>query len=87
MKGYRVVFVSVLVAELGDKTQIATLLFAANPAAGKLGVFLASATALVASSAAAVVVGAHLGDWIAPSLLRRVAGLGFVAIGVWVLLT
>jgi len=55
-KFYLVVFMSVLVAELGDKTQIATLLFAANPEAGKLGVFLA-------------------------------AGLGFVAVGVWVLLT
>jgi putative Ca2+/H+ antiporter (TMEM165/GDT1 family) len=87
MKTYLIVFASVLVAELGDKTQIATLLFATDPASGKLGVFLAAASALVLSSALAVVVGAHAGDWISPKLLRTVAGLGFVAIGVWVLLT
>jgi hypothetical protein len=34
-----------------------------------------------------VMVGAHLGDWMAPKLLRTIAGLGFVAVGVWVLLT
>jgi hypothetical protein len=55
---YLTVFLSVFLAELGDKTQLATLLFAANPAAGKLGVFLAVATALVASSALAVVAAA-----------------------------
>jgi putative Ca2+/H+ antiporter (TMEM165/GDT1 family) len=41
----------------------------------------------VLSSALAVVVGAHAGGWISPRLLRTVAGLGFIAIGVWVLLT
>jgi len=87
MKTYLVVFGSVLVAELGDKTQIATLLYATDPAASKLGVFLAAAAALVLSSALAVVVGAHAGDWISPKALRTAAGLGFVAIGVWVLLT
>ena len=87
MKTYLVVFASVLVAELGDKTQIATLLFATDPAAGKLGVFLAAATALVLSSGLAVMVGVYAADWISPRLLRTVAGLGFVAIGVWVLLT
>lgn len=87
MKTYLVVFASVLVAELGDKTQIATLLFATDPAAGKLGVFLAAATALVLSSALAVLVGAHAGEWISPRLLRTVAGVGFVAIGASVLLT
>jgi len=68
-------------------TQIATLLFATDPAAGKLGVFLAAAAALVLSSALAVLVGAHAGDWISAKLLRTVAGLGFVAVGVWVLLS
>jgi putative Ca2+/H+ antiporter (TMEM165/GDT1 family) len=63
------------------------LLFATDPAAGKLGVFLAAATALVLSSALAVLVGAHAGEWISPRLLRTVAGVGFVAIGAWVLLT
>jgi len=87
MKTYLAVFASVLVAELGDKTQIATLLFATDPATSKLGVFLAAAAALVLSSALAVLVGAHAGDWISPKLLRTAAGLGFVAIGVWVLLS
>ncbi|HEY7538796.1 MAG TPA: TMEM165/GDT1 family protein [Methylomirabilota bacterium] len=87
MKMYLAVFASVLVAELGDKTQIATLLYATDPAAGKLGVFLAAATALVLSSALAVVVGAQAGTWVSPKLLRTVAGLGFIAVGVWVLMT
>ena len=87
MKMYLTVFASVLVAELGDKTQMATLLYATDPTAAKLGVFIAAASALVLSTALAVTVGAHLGDWMAPKLLRTIAGLGFVAVGVWVLLT
>jgi putative Ca2+/H+ antiporter (TMEM165/GDT1 family) len=87
MKTYLAVFASVLVAELGDKTQIATLLYATDPTAGKLGVFLAAAAALILSSAVAVVVGAQLTGWISPALLRTVAGLGFITIGVWVLVT
>lgn len=87
MKIYLAVFLSVFLAELGDKTQLATLLFAANPAAGKLGVFLAAATALVVSSALAVVAGARLGSWVAPDFMKIVAGIAFVAIGVWMLVT
>jgi putative Ca2+/H+ antiporter (TMEM165/GDT1 family) len=87
MKTYMVVFASVLVAELGDKTQLATLLFATDRSSSKLGVFLAAAAALVLSCALAVIVGANAADWISPRIVRTVAGLGFVAIGVWVLLT
>jgi putative Ca2+/H+ antiporter (TMEM165/GDT1 family) len=86
MRTYALVFVSVFLAELGDKTQLATLLFAANPAAGRMGVFLAAAGALVASSLLAVLVGAHVGTWIVPDRLKLVAGTAFVAIGVWILL-
>jgi putative Ca2+/H+ antiporter (TMEM165/GDT1 family) len=87
MKTYMVVFASVLVAELGDKTQLATLLFATDRTSSKLAVFFAAAAALVLSSALAVIVGANVGDWVSPRILRTVAGVGFVAIGVWVLLT
>jgi putative Ca2+/H+ antiporter (TMEM165/GDT1 family) len=88
MKTYLIVFASVFVAELGDKTQMATLLYAADPGvAGKLGVFLAAASALVLSTALAVVIGSHAGDWISPKVLKTVAGLGFIAVGAWVLLT
>jgi putative Ca2+/H+ antiporter (TMEM165/GDT1 family) len=63
------------------------LLLATDPAASKLGVVLAAAAALVPSSALAVVGGGHAGDWIPPKLLRTAAGSGFVATGVWVLMS
>jgi putative Ca2+/H+ antiporter (TMEM165/GDT1 family) len=85
MRIYLAVFFSVFVAELGDKTQLATLLFAANPATSKLGVFVAAATALVASSALAVVVGSQLGAWVASHHLKIIAGIAFIAIGLWML--
>ena len=50
MRSYAAVFVSILLAELGDKTQLATLIFATNPGVSRIGVFLAAAAALVISS-------------------------------------
>jgi putative Ca2+/H+ antiporter (TMEM165/GDT1 family) len=86
MKAYAAIFLSVFVAELGDKTQLATLLFASRPEVSKAGVFLASAAALVASSLLAVLVGERLGAWLRPELLKIIAGGAFIAIGVWMLL-
>src|SRR5262244_1293483 len=86
MKTYLLVFASVFLAELGDKTQLATLTFAATPGASRLGVFLAAAAALVTSSLLAVLVGERLGAWIAPHHLTPAAGVVFVAIGLWMLL-
>jgi len=85
MKTYVLVFASVFLAELGDKTQLATLTFAATPGASRLGVFLAAAAALVTSTLIAVLIGEKLGEWIAPHHLTRVAALLFIAIGVWML--
>ena len=87
MKAYLVVFVSIFIAELGDKTQLATLLFASDPAVSRVGVFLAAAAALIASSLLAVLVGAALGTAVSPAVLRTVAGVAFIAIGAWMLIT
>jgi putative Ca2+/H+ antiporter (TMEM165/GDT1 family) len=87
MRAYLAVFVSVFVAELGDKTQLATMLFATNPEITRVGVFVAAASALVASTALAVFIGAATAHLVAPQHLRLVAGAGFVLIGVWLLLT
>jgi putative Ca2+/H+ antiporter (TMEM165/GDT1 family) len=86
MKTYGVVFLTVFLAELGDKTQLATLLFATDSAASRLGVFVAAAGALVISTLLAVTIGARVGAWLAPQMLRLAAGVGFLAIGCWILL-
>ncbi len=80
------IFVTVFLAELGDKTQLATLLFAAEQNTSKVGVFLASAGALVLSSFIAVLVGSQLSAYVPPRALKLIAGVGFVGIGIWVLI-
>lgn len=80
------VFVTVFLAEIADKTQVATMLYASNAPTNKLTVFLGSALALVAASAIAVFAGAMLAHWINPKVMARLAGVAFVLIGVWVFL-
>jgi len=80
------VFFTVFIAELGDKTQLATMLYASDATRPKLTVFAASASALVVSSALGVLGGALVAEHVKPAVVRWVAGLGFVAVGLWVLL-
>lgn len=77
------VFLTVFVAEMGDKTQLATLLFSAKGGQGRLAVFLAAASALVLTTAIGVLAGGLVGRYVGPRTLSYVAGAGFVAIGVW----
>jgi len=80
------VFFTILVAELGDKTQIATVLYAAERKDGALGVFTAAASALVLGTAIAVTLGAYGGRWLENLPLKLIAGIGFLVIGAWSLL-
>ena len=84
-KLFATVFSTVLVAELGDKTQLATLLYASDAAHPRWTIFLASASALVLASAIGVAAGSLLAEYVSPRIVRWVAGLGFIAVGVWVL--
>jgi putative Ca2+/H+ antiporter (TMEM165/GDT1 family) len=84
-KIFATVFGTVFLAELGDKTQLATVLFSADKPGSKWIVFAASATALVLSSAIGVAAGTFVAEHINPKHLQIVAGIGFVAIGAWTL--
>ncbi len=79
------VFTTVFLAELGDKTQLSTMLFAAKGDNPKLTVFTAAALALVATTALGVLVGAAVGRYVDARWLSRLAGAGFVAVGLWTL--
>ncbi len=79
-----VTFGAVFLAELGDKTQLATFGFAAE-SPSRLSVFLGAASALVCTSLLAVLAGGLIGKLVSPVMLQRASGLLFVAIGVWTL--
>jgi len=77
------IFATVFLAELGDKTQLATVLFAAGRESPPVMVFIAAATALVLSTALAVALGIAAERWLAMVPLKLIAGIGFVALGLW----
>jgi putative Ca2+/H+ antiporter (TMEM165/GDT1 family) len=77
------VFSTVFLAEIGDKTQLATLLYAADAKHGKWTVFLAAALALCVAAAIGVAAGEVVGKFVAPKTLQWIAGLGFIGIGCW----
>jgi putative Ca2+/H+ antiporter (TMEM165/GDT1 family) len=79
------VFGSIFVAEMADKTQLVTLLFAADKAVSKWVVFLGSASALVLASAIGVIAGATLSQVVSVRMMSVVAGSGFILIGAWTL--
>jgi putative Ca2+/H+ antiporter (TMEM165/GDT1 family) len=77
------VFATIFVAEIGDKTQLATLLYASGAEASKLTVFLGASLALILTSVLGVLVGAALSQYLNPKYLAWVAGVGFIAVGIW----
>ena len=77
------VFATVFVAELGDKTQLATLLYAADAKNSKLTVLLGASAALVLSAALGVLAGGVVSRYVSPKMLSWVAGFGFIGIGIW----
>jgi len=80
------VFATVFIAELGDKTQLATMLFAADKEVSKLTVFAGASLALIATSALGVLAGSVISDYISEKHLHYIAGAGFILIGTWTLI-
>lgn len=76
---------TVFLAELGDKTQLATLLFAAKSRESLLSVFLGASIALILASAIGVLAGGLVASLVNPKYLSYAAGVGFIVIGIWTL--
>lgn len=85
LKVFVMIFVAVFIAELGDKTQLATMLFASDKDISKLTVFLAASAALILASAIGVAAGTLLSEFISEKLLSYIAGVGFIMIGAFTL--
>ena len=82
-KIFATVFGTVFLAELGDKTQLATVLFASKTAASLWTIFIAASAALLLTSAIGVAAGALVSQYVNAKYLSYAAGIGFIAIGAW----
>ena len=85
LKVFFTVFTAVFIAELGDKTQLATMLFAADGEVNKWTVFWGASAALVVASAIGVLAGTLMSEFINERYLNYIAGPGFVLIGAFTL--
>ncbi|HUI71226.1 MAG TPA: TMEM165/GDT1 family protein [Spirochaetia bacterium] len=78
-------FLMIFLAELGDKTQIATFAFASE-SNSPLSVFLGASLALVLTSLLGVVIGAVTGRLVPQRIIKILAALVFLGFGAWTLL-
>jgi putative Ca2+/H+ antiporter (TMEM165/GDT1 family) len=79
------VFTAIFVAELGDKTQLATMMFASDKEVSKPAIFLGASLALIITSGIGVLAGGVISRYVSEKLLHFIAGVGFICIGIWTL--
>lgn len=84
-KIFTTIFMTVFIAELGDKTQLATMLFATDKEVGKYTVFIAASAALIVATAIGVLAGSFFSELINEKYLHYIAGVGFILIGAYTL--
>lgn len=74
-------FVTIFLAELGDKTQLAALVYSAKMQKPFV-VFIGASLALIASTIIAVLIGHYAGKAIPQALMGKIAGVLFVIMGI-----
>ena len=77
-------FVTLFLAELGDKTQLAIITMSAKTES-KIAVFVGASLALVVVSLLGVLVGGVLTQFIPTEWLQRIVAVAFILIGVLML--
>ena len=79
-------FSTIFLAELGDKTQIATLAISGS-SHRPLAVFIGSSSALVLASLLGVLLGGSIAKFIPELLIELLAATGFLVIGLNLVMT
>jgi putative Ca2+/H+ antiporter (TMEM165/GDT1 family) len=79
-------FGMIFLAELGDKTQLATFAFASE-SKSRLAVFIGSAGALVLTSLLAVILGAAVSRVVPANYIKTGAGALFIILGLWMIIS
>ncbi|MGD9562889.1 MAG: TMEM165/GDT1 family protein [Pyrinomonadaceae bacterium] len=78
-------FLTLFLAELGDKTQLAVITMSAKDGSNKLAVFLGASLALILVTLLGVVLGSVLTQLVPVEWLQRIVAVAFIAIGVLML--
>ena len=84
-KVFLTIFGAVVTAELGDKYQLATILFATDKEVSKYTVFFTAPAALIIASALVVLAGTLLSEYINEKRLYYNTGVRFIGIGIFTL--
>ena len=83
LKSFLIVFTSIFLAEMGDKTQLATFLFSSGGKASPWVVFLGSSLALITVAGISVIAGKLVSEYVNVKYLNYFAGVLFIGIGFW----
>mgnify|MGYP000900580020 FL=1 len=84
LKIFGTAFLTLFLAELGDKTQLAIIVLTAKTES-KLAVFLGASLALVLVSLLGVLVGSVLSQYVPTEWLQRIVAVAFIIIGILML--
>ena len=84
-KVFLATFGTIFLAELGDKTQLATIMMTSKTKL-PLSVFMGASLALCLVTLAGVLFGEGLIALIPQNILKKVAALAFITIGIWMFL-
>lgn len=82
---YITVFFTILLAELGDKTQMAVLSYGLDKKVSNWGVFVAASLALTAASGIAILAAGLAERHLSQIPLKLVSGIIFLMLGAWTL--
>jgi putative Ca2+/H+ antiporter (TMEM165/GDT1 family) len=79
-------FVTIFLAEMGDKTQFAALAASAQTK-NTMAVLLAVVLALGLAGTLGVLFGRALGEFVSPAGMKWMSGCLFILVGIWVLVS